>query len=153
VLPLNVYGSTKIMKAQVQLEYIEVALYKFCCDVKRFPSTEEGLNVLVEKQIMEQNWNGPYISNPNVPFDPWGNKFIYLYPTKLGSERFDLYSVGSNGKDDKGDLDDISIWKEYDDNYYRNSFDPYVVVYIIILLDFPVALIGFILWKRIRKSI
>lgn len=41
--------------------------------------------------------------------DPWGNDYILTVPGKRSKEKFDLYSIGSDGVD--GNEDDIGNWE------------------------------------------
>jgi hypothetical protein len=44
-----------------------------------------------------------------VPIDPWGNPYIYRYPSNHDTEPYDLLSAGPDGKE--GTSDDIVSWK------------------------------------------
>ena len=61
---------------------------------------------------------GPYLAFPNGLNDPWGNPWIYVNnvdgtaPEGWGQfEPYAVYSFGPNGKDEKGEGDDIASWK------------------------------------------
>lgn len=84
-----------------------IALQMFEQHVGRYPTPEEGLDVLIQDPGI-RNWNGPYIQRAMVPLDPWGNEYNYTYPSELtGSEH--LYDVVSAGPDGTlGTSDDIS---------------------------------------------
>jgi general secretion pathway protein G len=49
-------------------------------DVGSYPTTEEGLEALVQKPIDAANWNGPYLKGDQVPLDPWNHPYIYRNP-------------------------------------------------------------------------
>ena len=117
LFPIDTIASSKVMKAKIQLELLEVALYKYCIDMNGFPTTDEGLNVLVEPPKNSKNWKGPYLERGRIPTDPWNSRYRYDFPPTLGTERFDLYSYGLNGKDVSGKEDDISIWREPEYSY------------------------------------
>lgn len=90
-----------IAKADVAVN-IPTALKLYELDTGRFPTTEQGLKALIskpEKSPVPQNWNGPYLERESFQ-DPWGREYIYRYPGDHGPD-FDLYSLGSSGKDDK----------------------------------------------------
>lgn len=152
LLPIDTFASSKVMSAKIQLELLEVALYKYCIDMKGFPTTDEGLNVLAEPPENGKNWKGPYLERGRIPTDPWDNRYRYIFPPTLGTERFDLYSYGLNGKDDSGKVDDISIWREPEYSYDDHSFDPIVLLLGALIFDFPVALLAFIIWRTIKKK-
>jgi general secretion pathway protein G len=48
--------------------------------------------------------------------DRWGQPLIYRFPGKHGD--FDLYSVGPNGVDDDGRLDDVSSWAGVNEGFH-----------------------------------
>ena len=82
------------MKARVQIESIETALKLYKLDNGSYPSTEQGLEALVEAPSVGQlprAWrDGGYLEKGRVPKDPWDNEFIYLSPG-VNSD-FDLIS-------------------------------------------------------------
>lgn len=96
------------MKAKVDIRNIESTLALFKTDTGRFPTTSEGLEVLVtDPGIKGYNKDG-YLDK--VPLDPWGNRYIYLSPG-VHSKDYDLESYGKDGEDDGTDNDaDIESW-------------------------------------------
>jgi general secretion pathway protein G len=96
------------MKAKVDIRNIESALALFKTDTGRFPTTSEGLEVLVtDTGIKGYNKDG-YLDK--VPLDPWGNRYIYLSPG-VHSKDYDLESYGKDGEDGGTDNDaDIESW-------------------------------------------
>lgn len=80
----------------------------FKAQVGRYPTTEEGLAILLNKPSDEQlasRWGGPYVTADQMK-DPWGHEFKYECPGQYNRDSFDLSSPGSNGnfgdEDDKG---------------------------------------------------
>jgi general secretion pathway protein G len=65
----------------------------------RYPTTEEGLRILIQEGFLRAN-------NPDgLLKDPWGHDYVYLYP---GQAHTDGYDVKSNGPDGQpGTPDDI----------------------------------------------
>ena len=54
-------------------------------------------------------WEGPYLNKNEMPTDPWGNAFQYVYPPERGSGDFpDIWSFGPDGEDNTED--DICSW-------------------------------------------
>ena len=96
------------MKAKVDIRYIETTLALFKTDTGRFPTTSEGLELLVtDPGIKGYNKDG-YLDK--VPLDPWGNRYIYLSPG-VHSKDYDLESYGKDGEDGGIDNDaDIESW-------------------------------------------
>ena len=102
------------MKARVQLESIETALKLYKLDNGYYPSTEQGLQALVEAPSVGQlprAWrDGGYLEKGRVPQDPWENDFVYLSPGVNGD--YDLSSYGSDGEPGgEADDEDINSWE------------------------------------------
>lgn len=102
------------MKAKVQLESIETALKLYKLDNGVYPSTEQGLDALVEPPAVGElpaRWRqGGYLEKRTVPRDPWGNDYVYLSPGLRGE--FDLISFGHDGQPGgEGNNADINNWE------------------------------------------
>ena len=99
---------TRRMKAKVDIRSIESALALFKTDTGRFPTTSEGLEVLVSNPgIKGYNADG-YLDK--VPADPWGTKYVYISPGQNNRD-YDLKSYGQDGEN--GGVDDsvdIESW-------------------------------------------
>jgi general secretion pathway protein G len=83
---------------------IKTALDRFEVDNGYYP---KNLSDLVTRPGDAKNWNGPYLDE--VPVDPWGRNYVYVYPGRNNASGYDLYSVGSDGQD--GTSDDIGNWQ------------------------------------------
>src|SRR2546423_14979580 len=66
----------KVAAAKADIAAFDVALDAYEIDNSRFPSSEEGLNALVQAPSSAASWKGPYIKRA-VTNDPWGNPYIY----------------------------------------------------------------------------
>ncbi len=87
-------GKSEVQVAKAQIDAFEKALDQYRLDLRRYPSTEQGLKALVERPGNEAQWNGPYLRKA-VPLDPWGKPYVYRAPgTKA---EFDLLSYGKDG--------------------------------------------------------
>ncbi|MHC9541159.1 MAG: type II secretion system major pseudopilin GspG [Vulcanimicrobiota bacterium] len=117
----HVDGDSKIRKAKVQITEIVKALELYKQDNGFYPTTEQGLMVLVEEPSTgpePEKWR-QYLDR--YPVDPWRRPFIYIC---LGSEEmekeqgrsrkegpvkcYDLKSKGFDGIE--GSKDDIDCW-------------------------------------------
>ncbi|REK11452.1 MAG: type II secretion system protein GspG [Planctomycetota bacterium] len=105
--------------AKTQIGLLRTALEKYALDLNTFPSTEQGLEVLVVKptdleEEVAANWAGPYITTTSkeAPKDPWGHEYLYEFPSTHDSEYPDIWSAGPDGKE--GTEDDIVNWSEDD---------------------------------------
>lgn len=79
---LGTQKKADIRTAQVQIGNIASALKLYAADMKSFPTTEEGLELLItapEDEAMARNWSGPYLEDGKVPVDPWGSPLGYEY--------------------------------------------------------------------------
>jgi len=105
---LNRPEQARRMKAKVEICNIESALTLFKIDTGRFPTTSEGLEVLVKDPGMKGYNSDGYLDK--VPTDPWGRKYIYICPG-VHSRDYDLESYGKDGEDGgTGDNVDIESW-------------------------------------------
>jgi general secretion pathway protein G len=88
-------GKSEQGTAHAQIDAFAKALDAYRLDTGRYPTTESGLRMLVNKPTEEPKWNGPYLQK-NVPNDPWGRPYIYRAPGSQGD--FDLLSYGKDGQ-------------------------------------------------------
>lgn len=94
----------KIAAAKTDVSNISSALDAYEIDNGAFPTSEQGLNALVENPGGLTTWKHPYISK--VPkADPWGHPYIYRCPGNNGKD-YDLLSGGPDGHE--GGDDDIT---------------------------------------------
>ena len=102
------------LKAKVQIESIETALKLYKLDNGYYPTTEQGLEALVEAPAVGRlpiSWReGGYLEKGKVPKDPWKNEYIYLCPGVQGD--YDLSSYGPDGEPGgEGKDADINSWE------------------------------------------
>ena len=97
----------RVTVATSDVRNISNALSMYKLDNTNFPSTEEGIEALVNEPENARNWApGGYL--PKLPKDPWGNEYIYISPGINGP--YDLYSYGADGVEGGNDYDeDISL--------------------------------------------
>ncbi|MEM8659852.1 MAG: type II secretion system major pseudopilin GspG [Pseudomonadota bacterium] len=100
-------------KARADFKQIETALKIYRLDNYVYPTTEQGLEALVEPSSLDpepRNFkDGGYL--PEVPLDPWGKPYIYVYPGENGE--FDIYSLGADGlSGGEGQNTDVGNWRE-----------------------------------------
>jgi general secretion pathway protein G len=65
----------KINETGIKAGQLQGALLKYSTDVGRFPTTQEGLNALLENPG-HGNWAGPYLSLDDIK-DAWQTPFEY----------------------------------------------------------------------------
>jgi len=100
---VNVVGQQKtaqLKQAQTDVQHIAsngVDTYRVMKG--RYPTTEEGLHLLIQEGILKANQSDGSLK------DPWSNPYVYLNP---GQKHTDAYDVRSSGPDGKpGTEDDI----------------------------------------------
>jgi general secretion pathway protein G len=103
------------MKARVQMESVETALRLYKLDNGIYPSTEQGLQALVEAPAvgeLPRAWRkGGYLEKGKVPKDPWGHEYVYLSPGL--HDDFDLVSYGADGQPGGEDQNkDVNSWEQ-----------------------------------------
>jgi general secretion pathway protein G len=98
---------------RVEFRQIEQALKFFRLDFNRYPTDEEGLAVLWDKERLDpeadQNaWKG-YLEAA-MPTDRWGNDWRYRQQSEETDDttKYDLWSFGADGEE--GTEDDIESW-------------------------------------------
>ncbi len=112
---LDQADKARVQKVQADFKAIETALKIYRLDNYLYPTSEQGLEALVDKTAIDpipQNFkkNG-YLDD--LPLDPWGRAYLYLSPAEYGDGEFDLYSLGADGLAGGEDQSaDIGNWKE-----------------------------------------
>lgn len=91
--------SKGISTTKTSLKIFHRAVNEFKADTGRFPTEEEGLEVLIQQPKGVTNWRpGGYIEAAELPKDQWGND--YIYKISPGDDRpFVIKSLGADGKD------------------------------------------------------
>lgn len=110
---LNRADEARVQKVQADFKAIETALKIYRLDNYVYPTTEQGLQALVEKSSLDpepRNFkDGGYLQE--LPLDPWGRAYLYLSPGEHGE--VDIYSLGADGlSGGEGQNADIGNWKE-----------------------------------------
>ncbi|MGH8426646.1 MAG: type II secretion system major pseudopilin GspG [Gammaproteobacteria bacterium] len=86
----------RVTRAKSDVQAVASALNMYKLDNYTYPTTEQGLAALVTKPVtppIPPNWQ-QYLSQ--VPKDPWGQPYKYLYPG-THSEPFDVWTDGPPG--------------------------------------------------------
>jgi general secretion pathway protein G len=100
---------SNITAAKTQISMFKGALETMRLDIGRFPTQDEGLQLLTTAPIddrIKARWRGPYLDEA-VPLDPWKNPYQYSLPG-IGAQPYALYSFGADGKRG-GDGNDADI--------------------------------------------
>lgn len=100
-------------KARADVSVLEQALETYRLENLSYPSTEQGLDALVEAPAglsrPERYRRGGYVRR--LPRDPWDNPYGYRRPGRDGAP-FEVYSLGADGAEGgEGDGADIGNWR------------------------------------------
>lgn len=99
----------KSQTAKIQVDALSAAVDSFHLDMGRFPSSEEGLKVLMDRPSDAASWDGPYLKRRDSLIDPWGHSYLYRIPGQHGE--YDVYSLGSDNREGgEGDAADVGNW-------------------------------------------
>jgi general secretion pathway protein G len=100
----------RVTKAKQDIRAYETALNLYRMDNFRYPTTEQGLQSLVERPLDPniRNWKeGGYIDG--LKKDPWGGDYLYIAPGTRGE--YDLYTLGADAQPGgEGPDADIGNW-------------------------------------------
>lgn len=86
----------RVVKAKQDILAIQNALDLYKLDNGIYPTTDQGLEALVEKpnsNPIPRDWK-PYLKK--VPSDPWSRDYIYLNPGQ--HSEVDIYTLGADGE-------------------------------------------------------
>lgn len=101
----------RVAAAKQDISTMMSALKMYKLENQRYPTTEQGLQALVEKPtsgpIPKNYRNGGYIEK--LRMDPWGNPYQYMSPGVKAE--VEVFSYGADGKPGgTGDDADIGSW-------------------------------------------
>ena len=101
-----------VQKAVSDIVALENAMDMYRLDNSIYPTTEQGLEALVQKPTISpepRNYReGGYVKR--LPQDPWRNNYLLLSPGEQG--KIDIFSAGPDGQ--AGTEDDIGSWNLQD---------------------------------------
>lgn len=102
-------GDANIKTTKSQIKLIENALDLYKLHNYTYPTTEQGLEALIQKPSSApepKNYqSGGYLKGGKVPTDAWGNEFQYF----MDKGQYEILSLGADGQEGgEGDGADIS---------------------------------------------
>lgn len=110
VVAINVLPSqdrAMVEKARADVAILSQAVEMYRMEMLRYPSTDEGLDVLTDTPGGNSIRKQGFIKS--LPKDPWGNEYVYLLPGENGI--FDVMSLGADGRlGGEGENADIGNW-------------------------------------------
>ncbi|MBF0196885.1 MAG: type II secretion system major pseudopilin GspG [Planctomycetes bacterium] len=98
---IGVSSASQQDMARASIKNLSETLKIYRIHKKKYPSTDEGLEELTK--------GGESAYLESLPLDPWGNEFVYNYPSQRDGKYYDLYSLGEDGQEGgEGFSEDIS---------------------------------------------
>lgn len=106
-----------VTTARTQIKQIEAALDFYRMDNGRYPTTEQGLDALVNQPTIEpvpRHYRPEgYLQGGRVPPDPWGAAYEYESPGTHNAYGVDIWSFGADSQPGGSGVDaDIGNWAE-----------------------------------------
>ncbi len=99
----GILDDTKVSTAKSKMKGYELPLQRYYMRYNTYPTTEEGLQKLVDEGFLKK-------SNDAL-LDPWKNPYQYRFPGEFSSEP-EIWSLGADGKDGgEGKNADIKSWE------------------------------------------
>jgi general secretion pathway protein G len=90
---LRQLGGARVSVAHQSIERLASVLDLYKLDVGSYPTTEQGLQALIERPADVASWNGPYLKG-GQPMDPWNHTYTYSSPSTRSGHDYDLCSQG-----------------------------------------------------------
>ena len=87
-------SKTKSQEAKIRLMDLAQQIDYYRLDTGKYPSS---LQDLVRQPSGMDKWNGPYVKNPELLKDVWGNDYRYTVPGQ--NKAYDLTSLGADGRE------------------------------------------------------
>lgn len=91
IVGVNLFGAlseSEVTEAKAQIRNFKTALTSYRIAYSKFPTTQEGLNALVQNPKQKN-----FLDSSQVPNDPWGNPYVYSSEGKS----FKIVSYGADG--------------------------------------------------------
>ncbi len=101
-------GDAQTNAAKSDIRAIESAMKLYRMDNFRYPTTDQGIDALVQRPADAKNWPpGGYLDK--LPKDPWGEPYRYLNPGQNGE--IDIFTLGADNQPGGEGVDaDIGNW-------------------------------------------
>ena len=103
----NFMGSLQESRAKaagIEINNLQTALLQYNMRYGSYPTTEEGLQKLLDEKIIQ--------SKKDALLDPWGNPYQYRYPGQNDFDTPEIWSYGADGREGgEGNNADIKSWE------------------------------------------
>jgi len=106
--------NARVSTTKGQIQMLDAALEAYRMDNATFPTTEQGLNALIQPPPEARNaLPGGYLRERRIPQDGWGHPFHYEMPGQHNTTGYDLWSYGADGTPGgTGTNTDIGNWTD-----------------------------------------
>jgi general secretion pathway protein G len=101
----NPTGFAKTTAVRADVQSIGTQLMQYEAMNGFYPTTEQGLQALVNRPDSEPRPARWYQLFKEVPKDPWGTPYIYRCPGAKHPDKYDVYSAGPDRSPDTADDD------------------------------------------------
>lgn len=94
---MSYLGRAKSQTAEIEIDTLRSALQLFYIDMGRYPTSAEGLAVLLQAPSdADTTWSGPYVDSDAALIDPWSRDYLYQ-PSEDTNDGFVIQSLGRDG--------------------------------------------------------
>jgi general secretion pathway protein G len=101
-------GRAEVERARADLDRISTALDLFRIDHFRYPTEDEGLEILLGNAQIDNRPVARLLDS--VPTDPWQRPYLYDNPSTHGRD-YDVYTLGADGEEGGDGVNaDIGTW-------------------------------------------
>lgn len=101
---LRQLSGARMSIARQSIQRLGTVLDLYDLDVGSYPTTQEGLQALIQKPPGADQWNGPYLKGDKSPVDPWNHPYVYRSPSDRKGFEYDLCSTGPKGNATGSDM-------------------------------------------------
>lgn len=93
----GIFSDNQKKIAETDIQALETPLFAYQIKHGAYPTTEEGLQAVVDSGELKK-----------LPEDPWKRPFRYRFPAQKSKNGYDLWSLGPDGVESD---DDIGNWQ------------------------------------------
>ena len=104
----GVSDTGKIQRAQADVLAFKELLALYQLDNSTLPTTDQGLKIFWQRPATDPPPHWRALLEEDKGTDPWGHPYQYLNPGKHNPDKYDVWSMGPDGKSDTDD--DIGNW-------------------------------------------
>lgn len=101
---MGVLQGGRVDTAKMEIRTLETSLLNYNIRHGRYPTTDEGLEKLIEEGYIQDKGN--------ALIDPWGNPYHYRYPGQHDPNNPEIWSLGADGQPGgEGNNAEIRSWE------------------------------------------